>query len=367
MKKYLILGMMSGTSADGIDTTICETNGLVLKRKNIEKSFPYPKILQKKIISARNNPTKLLNDTSALKSLDLEITNFHIFAVKNICKKFSITPDFLGFHGQTVFHDPKNKISNQLGNGIKLAKETGIPTVYDFRRNDLMNGGEGAPLAPIYHQMLINNSQLQYPSVFLNIGGVANITICNDEKLIGYDIGPGNCLIDDLCMKKFGKRFDKDGKIASNGVINKKFIDIALCNSFFKKSGPKSIDRSAFNYLLNESIINKISSKDAIATITAFTGKYICNILDSLKPYPQNVIISGGGVKNKTLIREIRKNLNSYIKLIFSEQIGGNAQMIEAELISFLTARKINNLPSTFPHTTGVKSPQICGVLAKPL
>ncbi len=366
MKKFIILGMMTGTSADGIDAKFCISDGIILERKPFDLSSKFSSKLREKILEARNNPQSFLRNISKLKELDLEITMDHIRVIKKICKKFSLIPDYIGVHGQTIFHNPKDKISIQLGDGKKIAKMTGINTVYDFRKEDILNGGQGAPLAPIYHQMIINSVKIEQPAIFLNLGGIANITLCNANDLYGYDIGPGNCLIDDICYLRLGKNFDKGGKIANAGKINFEFVNKALKDPYFLKQKPKSLDRSAFNYLLHDPILNGLSNKDAVSSITYFTSKYIIEFLNNHIPSVKSIIISGGGIKNITLLRHIKKEIKKEINLYSSEQIGGDSQMIEAELIAFLTARKINNLPSTFPETTGVKTPQICGSIAYP-
>ena len=358
--KYLnIIGLMSGTSMDGIDISFVHTNGLNLKRLNKNYFYEYSVKTKEKLTSFLKEDLKL--NLKRKNFLDDFITNEHYFALKDLDVLSSC--DLIGFHGQTLNHDPENKISVQLGNPQKLANLLNKNVVFGFRSKDLSLGGQGAPLAPIYHKFIIETLNIKLPCCFLNIGGVSNLTYWDGEVLIGFDTGPGNALMDDFMSSTLNKNYDKDGIVASKGKPVKEEVAKFLKFDFFKKQPPKSLDRQAFIYFYNDLVNKNYSVNDIMATLTDFTVETIATSFVFLPKKVQQIIITGGGYRNINLINRLRDRLK--IKILNEKQLGINFDYIEAELIAYLSARSIYNLPITFPKTTGVLKPSSGGELYK--
>lgn len=362
-----IIGLMSGTSADGIDAALIYTDGKQIERTGHAATFAYPPAIVEAIYTARENAADYLADPHRREALIRGITDAHIDAVASLRQKAGHPDiDLIGFHGQTVYHNPAAGRTIQLGDGQYLASQTQIPVIYDFRAADMEAGGQGAPLAPIYHQLVVQQAGTPLPALFINIGGVANASFITDMHLEGYDIGPGNGLIDDLCQIFYQKPFDKGGAIAASGQIYQPFIDRVLGDPFFQLVGPRALDRAAFHHYLNAPDFASLPAADQIATATALTAQAICHSLTHLPGQPKNVIIAGGGVHNHTLMKQIKNSLPEGSDLIEARAIGCDADFAEAELIALLAARWHARLPSSFPSTTGVSAPQICGICALP-
>jgi anhydro-N-acetylmuramic acid kinase len=352
-----IIGLMTGTSMDGIDISLVQTNGLDLRRLNKNYFYKY------------NNKTKsflmnILNEDISFnlkrkQHLDEFITNEHYLALKDL--DIIETCDLVGFHGQTIHHDPENKISIQLGNPKRLAKMLNKDVVFDFRSNDLKLGGQGAPLAPIYHEFIIKKFNLKLPSCILNIGGVSNLTYWDGNRLLGFDTGPGNALMDDYISIISNKRFDKNGVLASKGIPDKKIIKRFLHHNFFKKPPPKSLDKHSFIDFYNELLKKKYSNADIMATLAEFTVESIVSSLLFLPQTVNSILITGGGYRNIHLMKRLNDRLK--LKFLNEEQLGIDFDYIESELIAYLSARSIYNLPITFPSTTGVSQPSSGGKL----
>ena len=264
--------------------------------------------------------------------------------------------DIIGLHGQTIYHNAKEKISKQLGDGKLLSQLSKKTVVYNFRQNDLDNGGEGAPLASIFHKLLINQKKLKIPIMILNIGGIANWTLLrekNDGKdLYSADVGPGNCLIDQWMRKKSKQNYDKDGSTAKSGNINKTILNIGIDS--FKKN--RSYDIKDFDL----SFVNELSLEDGAATLTEYTSYIISEAINAM-PEVKKVLVSGGGRKNKFLLKRISKKLKSSLQPIDNFAIDGD--FIESQAFAYLAIRSFLNLPISFPETTGVKIPCSGGVI----
>ena len=293
--------------------------------------------------------------------LDEFITKEHYTALKNL--DIIQNCDLIGFHGQTIYHNPKKKISIQLGDPKKLAKLLNKDVIFNFRTDDISSGGQGAPLAPIYHKFIIEELKLELPSCIINIGGVSNLTYWDGNELIGFDTGPGNALMDDYMLNKFNTNFDKNGELASTGTPIKFQIEQFLQHSFFKTNPPKSIDRNEFSFQYDELIKNNFSVNDIMATLAEFTVETIATSLKLLPKQIKSTIITGGGSRNSHLMNRLKDKLK--LKIYNEKQLGINFDYIEAELIAFLSARSIYNLPITFPSTTGVLNPLSGGKLFK--
>ena len=348
---------MTGTSMDGIDISFVKTNGIKLSRLNENYYYKYKDDTKNFLMSVLNKDIEF--NLKRKQYLDELITNEHYLALKNldIVKKCEL----IGFHGQTIYHKPEQKISIQLGNPEKLSKLLNKNVIFDFRSNDLSFGGQGAPLAPIYHKYIIEQSGLSLPTCILNIGGVSNITFWDGNKLIGFDTGPGNALMDDYMLSVSNKNFDEDGAIASSGYPINKEIKKFLENSFFKKNPPKSLDRGAFLTTYDKLIQKEYLFRDIMATLAEFTVETVAVGIELLPKKVNNILITGGGCKNIHLMNRLKERLK--INFFNEAQLGLSFDFIESELIAYLSARSIYKLPFTFPSTTGVPKPLSGGKL----
>ncbi len=364
MMSYPIIGLMSGTSNDGIDASLVYTNGEKISRTNFKSITAYSKKTKALLDIAIKNPLAFINNEKNYKQLSYLITLEHAKAVKEIIRISKVKPFLVGFHGQTIFHNPVNKKSYQLGDGKLLSKLLETNVVYNFRSNDLKNGGQGAPIAPIYHREILRNLKFELPSTIVNIGGITNLTYWDGKELIGFDTGPGNNLMDYCMKKKFNKDFDDKGKQASKGKTNFNLISKYLMDTYFTKKPPKSLERQNIfqnKYLEEILLLNKY---DSLSTLCALTSKTLELGFNLLKIKPHNTIIVGGGQNNKHLIKLIKKTHISG-NIYTGNEIGLDSDYIEAELIAYLAARKFYHLPSSFPSTTGVKENTILGDLIK--
>lgn len=357
-----VIGLMSGTSADGIDVSIVNTNGITLASNKQNIIYPYSKKTKQKLRFIMNNTEYIWKKKSFIKELEIFITNDHIDAVNFVKNKYKIIPSLIGFHGQTILHDIRNKISIQLGDGQLLSKKTNCKVIFDFRSQDIKNGGQGAPLAPIYHKFILNKIFGNSCSCFINIGGVSNISYVYKDEIQGFDSGPGCGLMDEYIKKNINKDFDKNGEIASKGKANKKLIKKILKHPFFEKPPPKSLDKFEFKNILSDKEFLKLSFFDGMATLCHITAVSISIALDKFDVSPKAVLISGGGRHNGFLLNLIRKKSNLNIYTV--EDYNLNGDFIESELVAYLAVRYMNKLPSTFPTTTGTRSPTICGRVA---
>ncbi len=362
-KEYTCLGMMSGTSGDGVDASIIQSDGLdkftILKEKYYqydENLFREYHDLKKKI----NSSNDLKKNSSLIKKLENSITIFHAKVVKDITNKFDI--DLIGFHGQTIYHNPQEKISLQLGNGNLLSQLTRKKVVYDFRQNDINNGGEGAPLTPIFHKYLIKSKKIELPACMLNIGGISNLTVIhnlNNHEIKSEDVGPGNCLINAWMQNHTNEKFDFDGRTSNMGKINEIILEQALetHENNFQKRKNISLDTNDFDI----SFARGLTLEDGAATLTAFTAKIITSKISFLLREYNNkkikVLICGGGRKNKSLLKLIEANSNKNLFFFNSDDFGLNGDFIESQAFAYLAIRSILSLPISFPSTTGCNSP----------
>ena len=342
---------MTGTSVDGIDISLVQTNGLNLKRLNKNYFYKYSEETKSFLMEMLNEDINI--NLKRKQYLDEFITNEHYLALKDL--DIIQMADIIGFHGQTIYHDPVNKTSIQLGDPIKLAKMFNKNVIFNFRTKDIEFGGQGAPLAPIYHQFIIEEFNLKLPSCVLNIGGVSNLTYWDGNKLIGFDTGPGNALMDNYMSITSDKYFDKNGTLASTGIPDKKLIKKFLNHDFFKKPPPKSLDKHSFIDFYNELLKKKYSNADFMATLAELTIESIVSSLKFLPHKVNSILITGGGCRNINLMNRLEDRLR--LKFLNEKQLGIDFDYIESELIAYLSARSIYNLPFTFPSTTGVSKP----------
>ena len=365
-KSFCSLGLMSGTSGDGVDASIIQSDGDIKYEVILDKYFKYNQNIYENIHSLKDkidDSRDLDNLSKEIQILEKEITLFHADLVNEIAKNFKSNIDFIGFHGQTIFHNAKEKISKQLGDGKLLSALTKKSVIYDFRKNDLKNGGHGAPLTPIFHKLLKKKFKIK-DAIFLNIGGIVNITaIWENDSMSGTDIGPGMCLIDRWLRKRIKKNYDENGIIAKSGKVNKKILD-QLLENFYKKeeSQNKGLVKSFDIKYFDSSFVNNLSTEDGTSTLTEFTAQVIIAALKKADLYKQKIILCGGGRKNSFLVERLKKD-SDRIKLIDEFKIDGD--FIESQAFAYLAIRSFLKLPISFPETTDVREPCTGGVIIK--
>jgi len=363
-KNFYSLGLMSGTSIDGIDASIIRSDGEQFLEIIDDVYLKYdPKLrdkLKRTIDScfSKSQLTKLFID---IKAVEKEMTIFHAKACKLIIKKNKkINVDLIGFHGQTILHKPKEGYSIQIGNSHLLSKMTNKIVVSNFRENDILHGGNGAPLVPLYHKLLSSKIKLNFPLAFINIGGISNITyIENKKKLISFDTGPGNYLIDQWIKRKSKMNFDNKGLIAQSGNLKKNILKKFLNDPYYNKKPPKSLDVKDFDLI----DLNTLSLKDGCRTLSMLTVESICKSVDKLKKVPKNILFSGGGRKNKFIIGEIKNKINTPVYLI--DEFNFDGDFIESQAFAYLAIRSFLKKVITLPETTGVKKPCTGGSIYK--
>ena len=349
MRQYKAIGLMSGTSLDGIDAALVSTDGENFIRREGFVTIPYAPDFRQRLKSCFQLKPAGRQKAAAVER---ELTELHAAAVRQLMG--SEKADLIGFHGQTVSHAPEEGYTLQLGDGALLAALTGTEVVNDFRTADVKAGGQGAPLVPVYHRALA--AGMEKPVAFLNIGGVANVTYVDDDNIIAFDTGPGNALLDDWMLKKTGEAFDKDGRAAKAGHVNGGVLKQLLSHSYFGRKPPKSLDRNAFA----SEAWQGLSTEDGAATLSSFTVKSIVQSAAFLPKIPKKWIVMGGGRLNLFFMGELQKALG--VPVVNCDTLGLNGDAIEAEAFAYLAVRSLRGLPISFPGTTGVAKPLTGGV-----
>ncbi len=366
------LGLMSGTSGDGVDASIINSDGKGYYKVLINEYFEYTDDISQNIYNLKSNINKLEDIKKfsiEINDLERKITLFHSNVVLECIKNNDFVIDLIGFHGQTILHSPIDKYSKQLGDGKLLSQLSKKKVIYNFRQNDLLEGGEGAPLSPIFHHLIVKEKKIDLPVCILNIGGISNLTLIkdlNEENLISKDIGPGNCLIDEWMRRNKKGNYDKNGESANSGKTDKLILNQALED--FENIPDKNINSFDVNdFEIN--FLRGLDLEDGASTITDFTGKIIASKLsrEILKSNQKisNVILCGGGRKNKTLIERIKLNSDQTIKFETTDDYGVNGDFVESQAFAYLAIRSFLKLPISFPNTTGCKVPATGGVYAK--
>ena len=360
------LGLMSGTSLDGIDVALVDTDGENHVARGPSMTFPYGSDMRQLLVSAIADAHDLrnrLDRPGCLEKAERELTEQHGAAVSAYLRHQSIKRediDVIGFHGQTVLHKPAQRLTVQLGLGEALADLTRCPVVYELRALDVAEGGQGAPLVPVYHQAL-TSKLAQRPLAIVNIGGVCNVTwIGRDARLLAFDAGPGNALIDDWMLKHTGMAFDNGGEAAARGTVHEDILTNCLIDPFFALMPPKSLDRNKFF----PDICDGLGVDDGAATLSALTASAIAKAREHMPEEPALWIIAGGGRRNKTIMRFMAERVQNAV--VPAEAVGLNGDSLEAEAWAYLAVRSLNNLPITFPGTTGVPAPLSGGILVRP-
>jgi anhydro-N-acetylmuramic acid kinase len=362
------IGLMSGTSLDGVDVALIETDGKRIKAFGPTGYRPYTErergILRQALADAIDLPHRDARP-GLLAEAERVVTLAHAEAVAAFKAQNRIAAediDIVGFHGQTVLHRPDRRLTVQIGDALALARSIHIPVMYDFRSADIASGGQGAPLVPVYHRALAQSLEREGPVALVNIGGVSNITyIDGNDALIACDTGPGNALLDDYMFRVTGQRFDCDGHMAAQGVADEAWVARALQLPFFALPPPKSLDRNDFASLT----LSEVLPADGAATLTAFTAAAIARIVPLLPKPPKSWIVAGGGARNHTMMRMLRQRL-APATVDAADAFGWSSDAIEAQAFGFLAARGMKGLPLSYPATTGVSMPMTGGVIARP-
>lgn len=378
-KIYTALGLMSGTSLDGIDLSVIDSDGESEFSLIFDKYFKYDDHLVKKLLLIRDkisNSNDIVRYKDQLDEIERDFTLFNAKIINETLNSMSKNVDVIGFHGQTIYHNPSEKMSIQIGDGNLLSQLTKKKVVFNFRQNDLNNGGQGAPLTPIFHNMLANkvmrDFNQKFPINIINIGGIANITITVEQKklwkskdMIAFDIGPGNCLIDKWIRKNSKKKYDEKGLLAKSGQTDELILNQALENfSNQTFSYENSLDVSDFDIFFAKGL----SIENGASTITDFTAKIISEGIDyvhsrySLKN--SEWLVCGGGRKNEYLIEKIQSYLKN-INLTVSEKYNVNGDFVESQAFAYLAIRSIEKKPISFPSTTRCKKFLTGGIVIK--
>jgi anhydro-N-acetylmuramic acid kinase len=361
-KLFHVIGLMSGTSIDGIDAALVETDGVSHVRPLAFMPSPYESAFRTRLrvhLGNRAGRQDLL-----VAAFERELTELHAAIVQKFCQQVNDHAnkiDLIGFHGQTIWHQPKKRMTIQLGDGALLAKITNIPVINDFRTADVMAGGNGAPLVPLYHRALSN--RLPKPIAILNVGGVSNVTWIggeSDDELLAFDIGPGNAMIDDWVLRRTGQPFDEYGLLAASGHVQPAIVDFVLARPFFKQRPPKSLDRDTFRNLVPE----ELSPADGTATLTMITARAVAASMTFMPQRPHCLYVAGGGRLNNTLMRWITDLAGVFVRPV--DDLGWSGDGLEAEAFAYLAVRSQLGLPLSVPGTTGVPEPMTGGTLYHP-
>jgi len=347
--KFLAVGVMSGTSMDGIDISLILTDGKKSHKHIKSKFYRYKQSTKTILLKLVDSFTVSKHSLALISSAEKLVTFEYIFALKNFLKDENLLQiDLIALHGQTIFHDPMNKSSIQLCDELKIKSSFKLPIVNDFRQKDLSLGGQGAPLTPIFHKLLMLESKMTPPVCFVNIGGISNITVVDDQRHIyAYDTGPGMCLLDQYISRKKKINFDKGGKHSLKGHVDLTILNKLMSDKYFNKKKNKSLDRNYFSV----HPFMKLNFNDACSTISAFTALTITKEANRFNA--KHLIVSGGGSKNKYVVNLMKETFKG--KLFTADHLNLNSDFIESQAFAYLGVRRIKNLPISFPSTTGVK------------
>ncbi len=348
------IGLMSGTSLDGIDAAWLETDGEDRIKAGPSLTLPYTPSFRARLRAILGGGAP----ADVIEGVATDLTRLHAEAVRHLLDRHGLAlPDLIGFHGHTILHRPAERLTWQIGDGAMLAGDLGVPVVADLRSADVAAGGQGAPLVPVFHQALA--AGLERPVAVVNIGGVANITWIG-ETLLAFDTGPGNALIDDWALRHTGKPVDEDGALAAQGRVDQDAVARFLAHPYFALTPPKSLDRDDFAGL----VPTGLSAADGAATLVAITVAAIRRAADHLPTPPKRFLITGGGRLNPVLMATLGSALEAPVEPV--EALGWDGDAIEAQAFAYLTVRSAKGLPLTFPGTTGVNQPMTGGQLHRP-
>ncbi|WP_436641215.1 anhydro-N-acetylmuramic acid kinase [Microbaculum sp. FT89] len=364
-KALTVIGLMSGTSMDGVDVAMLETDGETIFAFGPTGSRPYSAAERRTIAEAVAQGPGISDRTErcgVVGEAERTVTGAHAEAVEAFLADNGLTVadiDVVGFHGQTIFHRPEKRLTVQIGDGPALSRRLGIDVVHDFRAADVAAGGQGAPFVPVYHRALAAHAGLDLPVAVLNLGGVGNVTYLSGEAPLAFDTGPANALIDDWVSARVGLAFDEGGRIAARGRIDEALLAELLSGLYFTKRPPKSLDRNEFSV----SSLAGLSLEDGAATLAAFTAASVALARDWFPEPARRWIVVGGGANNPTLMAMLRERLDCSV--VTGADIGWSGDHVEAQAFAYMAVRSMRGLPLTFPTSTGVPAPMTGGVLAK--
>jgi anhydro-N-acetylmuramic acid kinase len=354
------VGTMSGTSLDGVDAALLKTDGRDIEAfgGTAYRGYTAP---ERSVLRA---VLGCWPEDDVTEAAALVLAAHH--AVLGRLKEASV----VGFHGQTVAHDPRGKGTHQLGDGAALARALGVPVVWDFRTADVSLGGEGAPLAPFFHHACARFVGASEPVAFLNLGGVGNLSLVDpriadpaqDGALLAFDTGPANAPIDDLMLARRGQARDEHGALAESGVVAEAVLETFLHDPYFARTPPKSLDRDAFAFA--RALVDELGDADAAATLTAMAAVSVMQGLKLCPAPPARVLVTGGGRHNRTIMRMLAAGVECPVDPV--EAVGLNGDMLEAQAFAYLAVRVLYGLPTSAPGTTGVAAPVVGGQIATP-
>lgn len=353
------IGLMSGTSMDGVDAALLRTDGERIESLGPALTLPYSDAFRERLRSALGKARA----DDATRELERELTDWHACAVDALVKENSLDIkeiDVVGFHGQTVLHRPADRVTVQLGDGLALATRLGTPVAWDFRTADVAAGGQGAPMVPLYHAALAGT--LELPAAILNIGGVANVTwVGGPEEVLAFDTGPGNAPMDDWAARHYGLSFDQEGRLASSGNADMARVLEVMNRAYFANNPPKSLDRNEFQ----DNLAIGLSKNDGMATLCEITARSIAAAGDHFPRPVRSWVVCGGGRHNKWLMRRLEMLLKP-ATVTNSDDLGWSGDAIEAQAFGYLAVRVVRGLPLSLPTTTGVPYPMPGGRVSRP-
>ncbi len=348
------IGLMSGTSLDGVDAALLRSDGIGVERTEHALTLPYD-------AETREVLRACLGGGGDVPRAVRLLTERHADAVQALLDRAQLGPhgvDVIGFHGQTIAHRPPEDLTWQIGDGARLVEMTGIDVVADFRSRDMAAGGEGAPLAPLYHAALVRELDVQ-PVAVLNIGGVGNVTWIDGDTILAFDTGPGGALLDDWMLHRTGEAYDESGRLAAQGKVHQERVDAILeGDPYFVRAAPKSLDRDAFTVDLGN-----LSTPDGAATLLALTASAVAKGQGLFPKVPACWIVCGGGRLNDALMAALRERVHGEVRT--AEEVGWNGDALEAEAFAYLAVRSLIGLPLSLPTTTGCSAPVTGGALHK--
>jgi anhydro-N-acetylmuramic acid kinase len=362
-KTYRALGVISGTSMDGIDVAFVETDGRMQVRPGAGATYPYPDQVRTALLGLIGDPARA--ESADVPALEAAVTKAHGAAIERFLHEHEIAPsklDLIGLHGQTVFHAPQRRFTRQLGSGAEIAARFDVPTVYRFRHADVAAGGQGAPLVPLYHQALA--AALRKPLMILNLGGVGNVTYLSEsDEVIAFDTGPASAMLDDFVRRRRGVPFDAGGAIAASGKVDFEVVARFLQHPYFARPAPKSLDRNAFH--ANATAVDALSDADGATTLAECTVQATAAALRHVPRRPLRWLVTGGGRHNAYFMRRFAEELRVPVDPV--EAVGWDGDFLEAQCFGYLAVRSLLKLPLSLPTTTGVPKPMTGGELAEPL
>ena len=364
------IGLMSGTSLDGVDVALIETDGERIQRFGPTLYRPY-RPLERELLHRALALGALLTDRTSrpgvLAEAETLVTRAHADAVTDFLRQNEIAAaeiDVVGFHGQTVLHRPAARLTIQIGDAAVLSRRLGIPVAFDFRAADVAAGGQGAPLVPVFHRAIVDTIDRPQPVAVLNIGGVANVTFVDGGLYpVACDTGPGNALIDDFMRARTGRPYDDNGDLAAGGKPDYTFIERTLQHPFFDARPPKSLDRNAFAFA--NIGLPDFTLEDGAATLSALTVEAVARVVPHLPQQPRSWVVAGGGARNRTLMCMLGERL-APATVETADQVGWSADALEAQAFGYLAVRTLRGLPLTFPSTTGAPRPINGGLIGRP-